>query len=95
LNQAIRDVLTRNNDLVQRVVAHIGEAAGNAVVLLTDAEYYTLCPNPPDRKRSDRQALSPHVIFYPGRRVGQYGLRFLDLHAEDANYRSTIIGGLP
>jgi hypothetical protein len=34
------------------------------------------------------------VLFYPGRRTGQFGLHFLDRYAEDGNYRSTIVGGL-
>lgn len=37
----------------------------------------------------------PAVVFYPGRRVGQYGLRFLSFYSEDPNYRSTIIGDEP
>jgi hypothetical protein len=36
----------------------------------------------------------PSVLFYPGRRSGQYGLHFLGCYAEDGNYRSTIVGGL-
>ncbi|MCZ7537938.1 MAG: DUF1788 domain-containing protein [Acidimicrobiia bacterium] len=35
------------------------------------------------------------VLFYPGTRVGQYGLRFLGFYSEDPNYRSSIIGGDP
>jgi hypothetical protein len=37
----------------------------------------------------------PTVIFYPGRRSGQYGLHFLGFYPEDGNYRATLIGGLP
>ena len=37
----------------------------------------------------------PTVLLYPGTRVGQFGLRFLGFYPEDANYRSTIIGGSP
>lgn len=40
----------------------------------------------------DRVA-APTVLFYPGTRVGQFGLRFLGYYAEDPNYRSGIIGG--
>lgn len=36
----------------------------------------------------------PTVLFYPGTRAGQFGLRFLGFYSEDANYRSSIIGGL-
>ena len=34
----------------------------------------------------------PGVIFYPGRRAGQYGLEFLGFYEVDGNYRSTIYG---
>ncbi len=34
------------------------------------------------------------VVFYAGRRSGQYGLHFLNLYPEDGNYRATVIGGL-
>jgi hypothetical protein len=36
----------------------------------------------------------PTVLFYPGRRVGQFGLQFLGFYPEDGKYRSTIVGGL-
>ncbi|MBI4918182.1 MAG: DUF1788 domain-containing protein [Acidobacteria bacterium] len=36
----------------------------------------------------------PTVLFYPGRRRGQYGLHFLGCYPENGNYRSTIVGGL-
>jgi hypothetical protein len=35
----------------------------------------------------------PTVLFYPGRRSGQFGLHFLGFYPEDGNYRSTIVGG--
>jgi len=34
------------------------------------------------------------VIFYPGRRSGQYGLHFLGFYEFDGNYRATLLGGL-
>jgi Domain of unknown function (DUF1788) len=37
----------------------------------------------------------PTVLFYPGTRRGQYGLRLLDLYPEDnGGYRTTLVGGL-
>jgi hypothetical protein len=36
----------------------------------------------------------PTVIFYPGRRSGQYGLHFLGFYEFDGNYRATLLGGL-
>lgn len=35
------------------------------------------------------------VLFYPGTRAGQFGLRFLGFYPEDTHYRSCIIGGAP
>ena len=37
----------------------------------------------------------PVILFYPGTRVGQFGLCFLGFYPVDANYRSSIIGGAP
>ncbi len=36
---------------------------------------------------------APSVLFYPGTRIGQFGLCFLGFYAEDPNDRSSIIGG--
>ncbi len=95
LNQAIRDVLTRNNALIKRVAERIAVGNERTVILLTESELL----HPYIRTRAIESALVgrvpfPTVIFYPGRRVGQYGLHFLGYYPEDGNYRSTIIGGL-
>ena len=96
LNRAIHDVLTRNNALVNHVAKRVKAGRQNSVVLLTESELL----HPYVRTRvAIETALGgsvthPTVIFYPGRRVGQYGLHFLGFHPEDSNYRSTIIGGL-
>ena len=42
----------------------------------------------------ESEVKTPTVIFYPGRRSGQYGLHFLDFYPVDGNYRSTLLGGL-
>jgi len=95
LNRDIRDVLTQNNAFVNRVAEQIKPGDEHTVVLLTEAELL----HPYFRTRAIESALTgrvphPTVIFYPGRRVGQYGLHFLGFYPEDGNYRSTLIGGL-
>jgi hypothetical protein len=95
LNQAIRDVLTRNNALINRVAERIAVGNEKTVILLTECELL----HPYIRTRAIESALvgrvpHPTVFFYPGRRVGQYGLHFLGYYPEDGNYRSTLIGGL-
>ncbi len=94
-NQAIRDVLTQDNALIERVAKLIAEGGKQTVVLLTESEVL----HPYYRTRAIESALvgrvpHPTVIFYPGRRVGQYGLHFLGFYPEDSNYRSTLVGGL-
>lgn len=94
LNAALHDVLTQDNALTERVARRVTEGAPNTVYLLTEAEL--LHPN--FRTRTLETALTGRaprsvVIFYPGRRLGQYGLQFLGFYPEDGNYRATIIGG--
>lgn len=96
VNAAVHDVLTQRSRLVERVAAHVSQERRGTVVLLTETE--TLHPfyrvRTLEGQLHDRVKV-PTVVFYPGRRVGQYGLRFLDLYPEDSNYRATIFGGLP
>ena len=95
LRQSIKDVLTQNNALVEQVATRIADGTSKTIYLLTESELL----HPYYRTRAIESALvgrvpHPTVIFYPGRRVGQYGLHFLDFYPEDGNYRSTLIGGL-
>ena len=94
INEAVRDVLRSEDRLAERVASRIGQASGPSVVLLTDAEML----HPYFRTRAIEGKLHdrvqvPTVIFYPGRRSGQYGLHFLEFYPVDGNYRSTLIGG--
>jgi hypothetical protein len=94
LNDAIRDVLRRGDAFVDAVSKEI-HCPENTMVLLTEAELL----HPYFRTRIIESCLhdrvkTPMVIFYPGRRSGQYGLHFLEFYPVDGNYRSTIIGGL-
>jgi hypothetical protein len=95
INEAVRDVLRQGNTLVDRVAEVIESTPEGTVVLLTEAELL----HPYFRTRTIESRLhdkvkTPTVIFYPGRRSGQYGLHFLDFYPVDGNYRSTLLGGL-
>jgi len=95
LNEAVRDVLRQGNAFVERVAEAVQAAPAGTVVLLTEAELL----HPYFRTRTIESQLhdrvrTPTVIFYPGRRSGQYGLHFLDFYPVDGNYRSTLLGGL-
>ena len=95
LNHAINDVLTQRDALIGRVAERLARGGDQTVLLLTEAELL----HPWFRTRAIESALTgrvphPTIIFYPGRREGQYGLRFLGYYPEDGNYRSTILGGL-
>ena len=93
INEAVRDVLRQGNALVEKVTAVVESAAEGTVVLLTEAELL----HPYFRTRTIESRLHdrvkvPTVIFYPGRRSGQYGLHFLNFYPVDGNYRSTLLG---
>lgn len=95
VNEAVRDVLRQKNGLVDQVAAALESTPDGTVVLLTEVELL----HPYFRSRTIESSLhdkvkTPVVIFYPGRRSGQYGLHFLDFYPVDGNYRSTLIGGV-
>lgn len=94
INEAVRDVLRSENALAEAVAHHIANPLPNRVVFLVD----TGLIHPYFRVRALESALHdrvkvPTIIFYPGRRSGQYGLHFLGFYPVDGNYRSTLIGG--
>lgn len=94
INEAVRDVLRQGNTFVDQVAKVIESTPEGTVVLLTEAELL----HPYFRTRTIESRLhdkvkTPTVIFYPGRRSGQYGLHFLDFYPVDGNYRSTLLGG--
>ena len=95
LNESVRDVLRSGDVFTDAVAAAIAVVPAGATVLLTEAELL----HPYFRTRTIESRLhdrvkAPTVIFYPGRRSGQYGLHFLDFYPVDGNYRSTLLGGL-
>ena len=95
MNEAVRDVLRSGTTFVDEIAKYVSEARHRTVVFLTDAHAL----HPYFRIRTLESGLhdrikSPTIIFYPGRRSGQYGLHFLDFYPVDGNYRSTIIGGM-
>jgi len=94
INQSIASVLQEENVFIHRVAALITASAPDTVVFLTDLELL----HPFARSRPIESILqnpsqnNPTVFFYPGRRAGQYGLKFLGFYPEDTGYRSTLIG---
>lgn len=94
VQEAINDVLRSGNALVEQVAEHVAVPRKNAVLLIIDTELL----HPYFRSRAIESYLNnsvqvPVVFFYPGERVGQYGLRFLGFYDVDYGYRSTIVGG--
>lgn len=98
---AVRDALRTKDPggrqgLAPALLDVISHRDPNRLLLLTDAAL--LHPffrvRPIESLVQDRMG-SPTVLFYPGGRVGQFGLRFLGFYSEDPNYRSSIIGGAP
>lgn len=94
-NNSIRSVLRNNNAFVAEVATQVVHERPSTVLFVTDVE----CLHPYFRTRAIESYLNnkvriPTVIFYPGSRVGQYGLKFLGIYPEDSGYRSPIFGGL-
>lgn len=94
INEAIRDVLRGDAGLIGAVAELVAAPGSNQILFLTDAGLV----HPYFRIRTLESGLHdrvkiPTVIFYPGRRSGQYGLHFLGFYPVDGNYRSTLIGG--
>jgi BREX protein BrxB len=95
MNDAIRDVLRTANSFVESLARHVSEEREHTLVFVTDAASL----HPYFRARSLESGLHdrvkvPTVVFYPGRRSGQYGLHFLGFYEFDGNYRATLLGGL-
>lgn len=95
ITKAVKDVLCTNDRLINEIEMLITCSPDNSVILLTEIEAL----HPYFRTRTIENNLHdkikrPLVIFYPGSRTGQYGLRFLDLYEVDGNYRSTLLGGV-
>jgi hypothetical protein len=94
INEAVRDVLRAETGLVETMARYVAQPMSERVFFLTDAGLV----HPYFRLRSLESGLHdrvqvPTVIFYPGRRSGQYGLHFLGFYSVDGNYRSTLLGG--
>jgi hypothetical protein len=93
INKSITSVLQEDNLFVERAAAEITVASEETVVFVTDTELL----HPFGRTRPlegylQNRLQTPTVFFYPGRRVGQYGLKFLGFYPDDTGYRSTLIG---
>jgi BREX protein BrxB len=95
LNDGIRDVLRGKNGLLDLVRPSVEQDGGRRVVFMTDAALL----HPFFRVHFLEAGLTnklkvPVVLFYPGTRDGQFGLRFLGFYPLDGSYRSTLIGGI-
>lgn len=100
-NRSMRDVLSDGDSgelqgLCLALAPLLSDETPNRLLLLTDAALL----HPWFRVRTletrfHDKIRCPTVLFYPGRRAGQFGLHFLGFYAEDGNYRSTIVGGTP
>jgi hypothetical protein len=95
VNEAVSALLRTGGALIERVATYLASARERSVVFLTEIEML----HPYFRVRTLESALHdrvrvPTVVFYPGRRSGQFGLHFLDFYLEDGNYRATLLGGL-
>mgnify|MGYP000902058300 CR=1 FL=1 len=91
---SVRDAL-RNDRFINILRDEMASASRNSVILLTEAEllHPFFRTQLIESKLHDNVAV-PVVIFYPGTRSGQYGLRFLGFYPVDGNYRSTLLGGI-
>ncbi|WP_295408789.1 BREX protein BrxB domain-containing protein [uncultured Thiocystis sp.] len=95
---AVRDALqtkqgSARTGLASAILDLVSSPEQGRLLLLTDAALL----HPFFRVRAieslvQDRVVSPTVLFYPGERAGQFGLRFLGFYAEDPNYRSNIIG---
>lgn len=95
INDAISDVLSSNSALIESIAQVVCSEQHKTIVLITE----TASLHPYFRVRSLESGLHnrvkvPTVVFYPGRRSGQYGLGFLNFYELDGNYRATLLGGI-
>lgn len=91
---SVRNVLRSDNRLIGKVTEIITTSPANSIVLLNDLEML----HPFYRTRLIESSLHnkvqvPTVLFYPGRRSGQYGLHYLGFYGVDGGYRATLVGG--
>jgi hypothetical protein len=94
LNEGIREVLRGDDGLLASLRDVLSGEGDNRLLLLTDAALL----HPYFRVHFIEAGLTnriktPVVLFYPGRRDGQFGLRFLGFYPLDGGYRSTLLGG--
>jgi hypothetical protein len=101
-NQSMRDVLNEDKKqprtrpgLARTLAPWLTDETPRRLLLLTDAALL----HPWFRVRTletwfHDAIRCPTVLFYPGRRSGQFGLLCLSVYPEDGNYRSTIVGRL-
>lgn len=96
MNRSVSSVLEQDEALIRAVVDRVKAESGPAnIMFLVDVELlHPYARTRPIEHALHQQTTSPVVFFYPGKRVGQYGLKYLEFYPEDSGYRSTIVGGL-
>jgi len=92
INEAVRDVLRQGNTLIHHVTEAITSAPEGTIVFLTEAELL----HPYLRTRVIEEYLHNKVtvctiIFYPGERSGQFGLKFLGFYKEPESVAHLLI----
>jgi hypothetical protein len=93
VNKSIISVLQEGNLFVERASAEITNSPEGTIVFVTDTELlHPFGRTRPLESYLQNRVQIPTVFFYPGRRIGQYGLKFLGFYPEDPGYRSTLIG---
>ncbi len=93
INKSIMSVLLEGNLFVERAAEEITSTSQGEIVFVIDTELlHPFGRTRPLESYLQNRLQTPTVFFYPGRRVGQYGLKFLGFYPEDTGYRSTLIG---
>lgn len=94
-NQALANALV-NGSLQSRLEEQLDQLEGKetAILLVTDLEAL----HPYMRIGAIESQLVgkfsvPTIFFYPGKRTGKIGLKFLGFYPDDGNYRSVHVGG--
>jgi phytoene dehydrogenase-like protein len=96
INGTLSQALASQKALDEQILEQQDElrTVNNALLLITDLEAihpYTRIGAIESRLQGEFDV--PTVIFYPGKRNGEYTLSFLGIYPEDGNYRSVHIGG--
>lgn len=94
-NTALSNALA-NGALQERLEHQLADLGGQAQTILLVTDLEALHPymriGAIERQLQGKFTV-PTVFFYPGKRTGKTGLKFLGFHHQDGNYRSVHVGG--